>query len=149
MKRQLKDHDEVNLYLADGIIKLYKLKKVEVLLLETSSHFGSQDKAKSSFDHHKDLFGVLAMLKTVADEFYLGSVSTFSKLKLFFVHASGKSLYLWSMKFVQEGPAYELWLEGAHEINTSFEEKVEQLPKAITFFWMMKAMPFETNGGSS
>lgn len=56
-----------------------------------------------------------------------------------FFFGIGKSLYLWSMKFVQEGPAYELWLEGAHEINTSFEEKVEQLPKAITFFWMMKA----------
>lgn len=93
MKKQINDPEGSSLYNADGIIKFYNIKQLEILLLETSSSFGSTDKTKSSFDHHKGLFGILSMLKTVADEFYLASVGTFSKLKLFFVHASGSGYY--------------------------------------------------------
>lgn len=89
MKKQLKGRDGANLYLADGIMKLYSLGELEVLLLETSNHFGSQDKAKASFDHRKDLFDDLSMLKTIADEFHLGTIETCFKLKMFFVHAAG------------------------------------------------------------
>lgn len=89
MKNQTNDSNEAGIYLADGVIRFYKIKQLEVLILETSSSFNKSDKVKSSFDHHKALFSVLAMLKTVADEYYLASVNTFSKLKLFFVHASG------------------------------------------------------------
>jgi hypothetical protein len=89
MKKQLKDNDGANLYKADGIIKLYSLRELEVLLLKTSYHFGSKDKTKSSFDHHKDLFGALSMLKTIADEFYLGTIEVFSRVKVLFVHAAG------------------------------------------------------------
>ncbi|KAI7871210.1 hypothetical protein BDF14DRAFT_1719393 [Spinellus fusiger] len=123
MKNQFADNNKASIYKADDLIKLHKLKQIEVLLLETSSHFRSDDGVKSSFDYHKGLFGVLAMLKTVADEFYLGSEKVFSKLKLVF-----------SMKFVKENPAYELWLEGALGLKTSFDKKVEQLPKALEFF---------------
>lgn len=89
MKKQLKDDDDSNLYKADGIIKLYSLRELEVLLLETSSYFGSKDKTKASFDHHKGLFGALSMLKTIADEFYLGIAEVLSRVKVLFVHASG------------------------------------------------------------
>ncbi|KAG0938053.1 hypothetical protein G6F57_009619 [Rhizopus arrhizus] len=61
MKEQMKGYGDANLYLADGIVKLYDLCELEVLLLETSSHFGCEDNTKSSFDHHKDLFGGLAV----------------------------------------------------------------------------------------
>lgn len=61
MKEQMKGYGDANLYLADGIVKLYDLCELEVLLLETSSHFGCEDNTKSSFDHHKDLFGDLAV----------------------------------------------------------------------------------------
>ncbi|CAO3633698.1 unnamed protein product [Mucor hiemalis] len=90
--------------------------------------------------------GVLVMLKTVADELYLASVSTFSKLKLFFVHASGKAIYLWSMRHVEEGPAYKLWLEKKPVIKTSFDDKVEQLLESINFFWSLKCLLQETEG---
>lgn len=60
MKKQMKDYGDANPYLADSIVKMYGLYEPEVLL-ETSSHFGCEDKTKSSFDHHKDLFGGLAM----------------------------------------------------------------------------------------
>lgn len=59
MKRQLKDNDDTNLYKADGLIKLYTFLETEVLLLETSYHFGNKDKTKASFDHHKGLFCAL------------------------------------------------------------------------------------------
>jgi hypothetical protein len=89
MMKQLDDKDESTLYKADGIVKLYGMKGLEVLILETSSHFGSNDNAKSCFDHHKGLFGALSMIKTIADENYLGSIETFAKVKVIFVHASG------------------------------------------------------------
>lgn len=44
---------------------------------------------KRCYDHHKGLFGSLSMIKTIADEFYLGSIETFSKIKILFVQAAG------------------------------------------------------------
>ncbi|GAA5809107.1 hypothetical protein MFLAVUS_002511 [Mucor flavus] len=40
-----------------------------------------------------------------------------------------RTLYLWSLRFVEEGPAYELWLESRLEIKPRFEDKIEELPK--------------------
>jgi hypothetical protein len=69
--------EDNHLYLADGIIRLYGLKGIEVLLLETSGCFSNKDRSKIGFDHHKDLFGAFVMLKSIADEFSLASVNTF------------------------------------------------------------------------
>lgn len=77
MKKQINDPDEASLYYAGGIIKFYKINQLEVLLLETSSSFGSSDKTKASFDHHKGLFSVLVMLKVVADEFQVLGLSQY------------------------------------------------------------------------
>lgn len=95
MNKQLKNiplyKEDNHSYLADGIIKLYGLKNIEVLLLETSGCFGSNDKSKIAYDHHKGLFGALAMLKGIADEFCMASIKTFEKCKIFFVHGAGKT----------------------------------------------------------
>ncbi|CEG80194.1 hypothetical protein RMATCC62417_14563 [Rhizopus microsporus] len=140
MMKQLDDKDESNLYKADGIIKLYGMKELEVLLLETSLCFGCKDNAKSCFDHHKGLFGALSMIKTIADESFLGSIETFAKIKVLFVHAADRTIYLWSVKYAKEGPAYELWLEGRLNIKPKFENKVEELPKVLNFYWLMKCL---------
>lgn len=87
---ELYQNDNYN-YFAYGIIKLYGLKKIEVLLLETSGSFGNTDKSKISYDHHKGLFGAQAMLKNIADEFPLASMKAFQKCKAFFLHAAGKT----------------------------------------------------------
>ncbi|KAG1316615.1 hypothetical protein G6F62_013378 [Rhizopus arrhizus] len=42
-------------YKADSLIRMYGFKRLEALLLETSSYFGSTDQPKSKFDHHKGL----------------------------------------------------------------------------------------------
>lgn len=82
--------EDSHIYLADGIIKLNGVKNIKILLLETLSCFGSIDRSKIAFDHHKGLFGALAMLKSIADEFPMASMEAFQKCKVFFVHGAGK-----------------------------------------------------------
>lgn len=92
MSKQLKNiplyKEDSHCYLADGIIKLYGLKSIEILLLETSGSFGSVEKPKIAFDHHKGLFGALAVLKNIADELPMATVEAFQKCKVFFVHGA-------------------------------------------------------------
>lgn len=61
--------DGRNKHNADGLIRMYGYKNLEILLLKTSSYSGCSDHSKSKFDHHKGLFGSLAMIKTIADEY--------------------------------------------------------------------------------
>ncbi|CAO3617236.1 unnamed protein product, partial [Mucor hiemalis] len=143
-KKDSDESEESTLYKADGIISLYSFNKLEILLLETSSHFGSTDKSKSSFDHHKGLFGALAMLKAIADKYSFGSMETFKKLKVFFVHAAEKTVRLWSLRHIPEGPVYELWLEQKYEIDPSFDERAEQVPLSVKFYWALKCLIDET-----
>ncbi|KAG2203471.1 hypothetical protein INT47_008198 [Mucor saturninus] len=64
--------------------------------------------------------------KKVAANYYLGSAEQFSKIKVIFVQAAA--------------PAYELWLEGRLDINHKFECKLEQLPKIVKFYWLLKCL---------
>lgn len=63
---------------------------LEVLILETAGAFDHDDNSKTSFGNSKGMFALLAILKTIADQYNLASVEEFSKLKLFFVQPSGK-----------------------------------------------------------
>ncbi|KAI9356894.1 hypothetical protein BD770DRAFT_443995 [Pilaira anomala] len=138
-------NDESAIYKADATISLYDYKNLEVLLLETSGYFGNKDSSKISFDHHKGLFGALSMLKAIADNYEYGSIQTFKDVKVFFTHAAGRTVRLWSKKYIPEGPLYELWLEESLEIKiSSFKEKDEQLPAVIKFYWTMKKLIEET-----
>ncbi|KAI8385676.1 hypothetical protein BD560DRAFT_168056 [Blakeslea trispora] len=83
---------------------------------------------------------IFPFLKAAADEFYLAKVNTFGKLKILFLHAFGNTLYLWSLRYVEESPLYELWLEASLELCTRFEDAIEHLPKPIAFFWKMKCL---------
>lgn len=85
MNKQLKTlplyDGESHIYLVDGILKLYGMNDIELFLLETSGPFANTEKPKIAFDHHKGLFGALAMLKTVADMFPLAIIDAFKKSK--------------------------------------------------------------------
>ncbi|KAI9470665.1 MAG: hypothetical protein EXX96DRAFT_622871 [Benjaminiella poitrasii] len=133
MKCQVKSarigEDEKYYYKADGLIKLYGMKKLEILLMETSNFFGCKDKSKHSFDHHKGVYGIVVMLKVIAENRNFGTISTFKKIKVFFLHAAGKSL-----RFEPNGSLYELWLDDSLLIQPEFEEKSEALPKFINFY---------------
>ncbi|KAG1146144.1 hypothetical protein G6F37_000905 [Rhizopus arrhizus] len=141
MSKQLKNSNAINdscQYKADGILKMYLDKEVEVALLETSSHFCSKDKAKSSFDHHKGAYGALAMLKNIADEYCFATAETFSRLKVIFIHAADDKIFLWSIRFIQECSIFEMWEEKALQINTSPSAKSTFIPECITFYLYMK-----------
>lgn len=77
--------DGRNKYNADRLIRMHGYKNLEILLPETSSYFGCSDQSKSKFDHHKGLFGSLAIVK-IADEYQYTSITTFKKLKTIFAH---------------------------------------------------------------
>lgn len=57
--------DEKSCYKSDGLMKLFGFKKLEMLVLETSGHFGNTDRVKLKFDHHKGVLGMLTILKSV------------------------------------------------------------------------------------
>lgn len=138
------ENDDAAVYMADGIISLYELDKLEVLLLETSGHYNNKDASKISFDHHKGLFSTLSMIKAIAEKYSFGSVEAFKKVKVFFLHTAGKTVRLWSMRCVPEGPAYELWLEQSLDIDTSFGQRAQQVPFTIKFYWTLKCLLKET-----
>ncbi|EPB91064.1 hypothetical protein HMPREF1544_02133 [Mucor circinelloides 1006PhL] len=73
------------------------LSAIEILLTEVSSVYGSAEAGKVSFDHYKAMFGMLAMIRTVAQSYDKASFSTFTKLKIHFLHAHGNSIRHWSM----------------------------------------------------
>ena len=55
-------------YNADGILLASDFSGHEILLTEVSNGFGSNSNGKSSFDHHKAMFGMLVMLRTLAQK---------------------------------------------------------------------------------
>lgn len=81
--------DDKNVYKSDGVVLLFGLKQQEILLLETSGSFTNLDKTKTNFDHHKGVYGLLSMIKCIADDYRFGSVDTFMKIKAYFIHAAG------------------------------------------------------------
>ncbi|ORE15906.1 hypothetical protein BCV71DRAFT_184482, partial [Rhizopus microsporus] len=113
--------------------------------LETSSYFGSTDQSKSKFSHHKGLFGTLTMLKTVADDYQYGSLVTFQKIKVLFVHATDRAVYLYSMLPASEGTIYELWLKDLLEIKPDIDDKLEAIPNVLQFCWKKKKLLKETS----
>lgn len=99
MSRQLKTFnlsvDDKSQYKPDGSIKLFGFKELELLLLETSGCLINKDKNKTNnFDHHKGVFGTLAMLKCIADDYAFASIKYFAKIKVFFLHTAGSILVI-------------------------------------------------------
>lgn len=94
MTRQLKQKGQFKdgrfCYNADGVIRLQDFHDIEVCVAEVSGVFKNTDMTKVNFDHHKGMFAVLSMLKTVADELKYASLDIFQTVKIFFVHAAGK-----------------------------------------------------------
>ncbi|KAG0178033.1 hypothetical protein DFQ28_004582 [Apophysomyces sp. BC1034] len=136
IKACTKPTDDRYQYKADGVLRLFGRKQLEILLLEASNEFGCHDKGKICFDL-KATFGGVAMLKTIADYYPYASVAEFGKVKVFFLHAAGDQLHLWSLCYKQDG-VYDLWRETFLTITPEFEDKADLLPDLLRFFWMMK-----------
>ncbi|KAI7892165.1 uncharacterized protein EV154DRAFT_543377 [Mucor mucedo] len=129
MTRQLKQKGQFKdgrfCYNADGVIRLQDFHDIEVCVAEVSGVFKNTDMTKVNFDHHKGMFAVLSMLKTVADELKYASLDIFQTVKIFFVHAAEDKVKLWS-------------LEDVLEIKPDFKDKEEFLKQTIRFYWNFK-----------
>lgn len=75
-------------YYADGKIRI-NADKQELLLLKASSALGQATQDKIAFDHTKAMFGLLAILMTLACKYSHGSFESFKKIEFHFIHAHG------------------------------------------------------------
>ncbi|GAA5816115.1 hypothetical protein MFLAVUS_009638 [Mucor flavus] len=142
MSRQLKSVnlyvDDKNQYKSDGLIKLFGLNNLEFVLVETSGSFSNKDKNKLKLDHHKGVYGALAMLKCIVDDYSYASLKSFSKVKVFFLHGADTELHFWSVCY-QNGGIFDLWREANLEIKPEFEDKGDFLPDLVQFCWEVKS----------
>lgn len=91
MKKQQQNQgltDNRHRYKADGIVRYDS--NNEILVMETSAAYNNASLEKCSFDHYKAMFGLLAMIKTIADKHQYASFEMLKKLKLHFIHVHGK-----------------------------------------------------------
>jgi hypothetical protein len=91
----IKDNSEG--YKADGILKYHD---DEILLLKLCGAFKSTSRAKLQFGRHKEMYGVLGMLKYISEKHCYASLDNFSKLKIYFVHTKGNVIVLIECYFV-------------------------------------------------
>ncbi|KAG1046739.1 hypothetical protein G6F43_010788 [Rhizopus delemar] len=97
---------------ADGVIRLQSLSDIEVCVAEISGVYKNTDMTKINLDHHKGMFGVVSMLKTIADEMEYASLDVFQKIKMI--------------------------REDVLTIKPEFKDKEEFLKQAIPFYWSFK-----------
>ncbi|KAG0185571.1 hypothetical protein DFQ28_009124 [Apophysomyces sp. BC1034] len=96
-------------YKADGVVRSAELHELEVLLLETSRHFKSNDNDK-----------------TIADTFPLESMSTFQKLHICHVYVAHGCSRLWSISYTKNG-VYLYRRELKVEFHRDFDRKTDYL----------------------
>lgn len=76
-------------YNADGIIRMSNSSR-EPLLVEVSSAYSEAGKDKAAFDHYKAMFGLLAVLRSIACRYRHGGMEAFKRIKVHFLHAHGR-----------------------------------------------------------
>lgn len=145
-------------YNADGIISTNS-HTLEILLAEVSNGYGSNDQNKISFDHNKAMFGMLAMIKTIAQKYEQAQLSTFKKLKVHFLHGFGRRSYLslqslfikkllllgqgvrhWSLS-MQISNVFLMIKEQRVEVPVRFDEKDLKLISFIEFYKTVAVSP--------
>ncbi|KAI9272984.1 hypothetical protein BDA99DRAFT_425257, partial [Phascolomyces articulosus] len=57
-------------YNADAILRATNIGNAEICLLEISNAFDETGRTKISFDYHKAMFGLLSMIKSIAQEYH-------------------------------------------------------------------------------
>ncbi|CAO3649580.1 unnamed protein product [Cunninghamella blakesleeana] len=130
-------HDNRYRYNADGIIRLNGLLNLEIMILETSGPYKNDDNSKVSFDIHKAMFGLLSVLKTIADQFEYASLKSFQQLKVFFLHFSGSNCRIWSLRYSENG-VYLFLREDKVILHQTFQEKDDLLLPLFGFFFNLK-----------
>ncbi|KAI9274792.1 hypothetical protein BDA99DRAFT_432212, partial [Phascolomyces articulosus] len=76
----------------------------EICLLETSIAYNKAGRAKISFDHHKAMFALVAMIKNTAQNFQYETYDELKKIKFIFIHAHGvDAIRIWSLSSSEPG----------------------------------------------
>ncbi|KAI9304531.1 hypothetical protein BJ944DRAFT_278246, partial [Cunninghamella echinulata] len=130
-------HDDRYKYNADGIVRLENKSNLETMILETSDNLGNNDNTKISFDLHKSMFGLLAMMKTIADKHEYATLDSFKKLKLYVIHASEYKCRIWSLSYKKEN-VFIFCRDDKVVINQNFSEKEDHLLPIVSFFGNLK-----------
>ncbi|CEG76176.1 hypothetical protein RMATCC62417_11108 [Rhizopus microsporus] len=121
-------------YNADGVIYVDGFSHLELLLTEVSSGYGSNDTEKVSFDHYKAMFGMLAMIRNIAQQYSKGTFDTFRKLKIHFLHGHGDAIRHWSIS-VQALGVYLMDEEQKVVVSVDFKQKdITMMPFFFNFF---------------
>ncbi|CEJ03243.1 hypothetical protein RMCBS344292_17231 [Rhizopus microsporus] len=131
-------------YNADGKILVEDL-STEILLSEVSSSYGENSKGKTSFDHHKAMFGLLAMIRTTASLYKYGSFETFSRLKLHFVHTHDRAIRHWTMPTPVPG-VYVMNKEQRVGVIDEFRKQKNNTVHFVTFTLTLASALEETMG---
>ena len=82
-------NEEFNGYKADGVIRVNGIKKLEIVLFETSGGIQGGTDRKKTFDFHKGMFGLVSMMKALADTYQYATYKSICNVKLYFVHVHG------------------------------------------------------------
>ncbi|KAI7874548.1 hypothetical protein K492DRAFT_137713 [Lichtheimia hyalospora FSU 10163] len=125
-------------YCADGIMSADDFSGLEFLLTEVSSGYKNGDTSKISFDHYKAMFGMLAMIRTLAQKYNKGSLETFRKLRIHFLHAHGDAIRHWTLS-AQEQNVYIMNKEQKVIVPVDFKEKDVTILPFIQFHLTLAA----------
>ncbi|KAG1140485.1 hypothetical protein G6F38_009080 [Rhizopus arrhizus] len=96
---------------------------------------------KLNFDYHKGMFGALAMIKSIADEYGYAPIDQFEKVKVLFLNAAGKTylqyLHLWSLSY-KKNDLLGLWKKSPLLLRPKSDDKQYFVPDLIRFCWGSK-----------
>ncbi|KAG2224802.1 hypothetical protein INT45_005326 [Circinella minor] len=123
-------------YNADGILRVSNLDKAEICLLETSSAYNKAGRAKISFDHHKAMFALLAMIKNTAQNFQYATYDELKKMKFIFIHAHGDAIRIWSLSSPEPG-VYIMNKELKMPSPKDFYKKVDHMNTFMEGSWKL------------
>ncbi|KAG0173727.1 hypothetical protein DFQ29_007787 [Apophysomyces sp. BC1021] len=126
-------------YKADGVVRSAELHELEVLLLETSRHFKSNDNDKVACDHYKGIW-------------YIGYAQDYRRYLSLGIHVHiPKATHLprvcctrlWSISYTKNG-VYLYRRELKVEFHRDFDRKTDYLLDTVDHFWKMRALLADT-----
>ncbi|CAO3692898.1 unnamed protein product [Rhizopus microsporus] len=129
-------------YYADGKVRI-NADKQEPLLLEVSSALGRATQDKIAFDHTKAMFGLLAILKTLACKYSHGSFESFKKIKIHFIHVHGHAIRHWTMMTPEPG-VYIMTKEQKATIPVTINSMADDLTSYVRFHLNLTELLMET-----
>ncbi|KAG1055790.1 hypothetical protein G6F43_002267 [Rhizopus delemar] len=129
-------------YYADGKVRI-NADKQEPLLLEVSSALGRATRDKIAFDHTKAMFGLLAILKTLACKYSHGSFESFKKIKIHFIHVHGHAIRHWTMMTPEPG-VYIMTKEQKATIPVNINSMADDLASYVRFHLNLTGLLRET-----